>query len=105
MASLPHYTPEEMALLVKQLEPDSYQDFSSLNPENKRYVGSVVLTGQVGGSSTRELKMGNSEIKRIARDFVSDIKRLTKRLELSEQEKTNLANEQLLRNSNDDNLY
>ena len=81
-----------MALIMKQLEPDSYQDFIGLNDENKRYVGSVVLSGQVGGAERMdELKRGNTEIKRIARDFVLDIKKLMEKLSVSEQEKEKLA--------------
>ena len=68
--SLPHYSPSEMKLLVKHLHPELLDNYSNLNDENRRFVGSVILTDQIGGNNQfDELQRGHDQIKMIAKNY------------------------------------
>lgn len=93
--SLPHYSPSEMKLLVKHLEPSIIDSFSKLDGDKKRYVGSIILSEQLGGNTDifGEIRRGLDNIKLIAKNLIIDIRNHFNKLQLTEKQNEELVEE------------
>ncbi len=93
--SLPHYSPSEMKLLIKHLQPEVSETFNRFDADKKRYLGSVILTDQLGGNpdTFAEIRRGNENIRRIATNLIKDIKLHFNKLKLTEKQNEDLTQE------------
>lgn len=93
--SLPHYSPSELKLLVKHLQPEILENFEKLDDDKRRFMGSVVLTEQAGGGDDmfQELRRGHEGIRAIAKNLIRDIRANFSRLQLAEQDNEELTEE------------
>ncbi len=94
--SLPYYNANEMEILLKHLEPNIADNFKLLDNDKKRYVGSLILTNQIGGDTGQvfqEIRKGNQQIRLIANNLIKDIKSKLNKLNLTDDKTKDLVNQ------------